>query len=130
MPIRTLPSVAVFTRRVPLRLASTSAKPIPKYTGRIPKPAPPPPGPGELQSPSSNKETSQARKAFKDVIEEDKKKDYKKRYNSAFWNWMRIICAAPIALVLAPYLFNRVFLGEERKRLVREDDDDDDEDSD
>jgi len=107
MPIRTLLPVNVFARRTPLRLASTSAKPIPKYAGRIPKPAPPPPGPGELQSPNSNKETSQARKAFKDVIQEDKKKDYKKRYNSAFWNWMRIICAAPIALVLAPYLFNR-----------------------
>lgn len=107
MPIRAPLPVSVFTRRMPLRWASTSAKPLPKYTGRIPKPAPPPPGPGELQTPDSNKETAQARKAFKDVIQEDKQKDYKRRYNSAFWHWMRFICAAPIALVTAPYLFNR-----------------------
>lgn len=107
MPIRSSLPVSAFTRRMPLRFASTSAKPIPKYTGRIPKPAPPPPGPGELQPPDSKKETAQARKAFKDVLQEDKQEDYKRRYNSAFWKWMRLICAAPIALVLAPYLFNR-----------------------
>jgi hypothetical protein len=100
-------SVAMLIRRMPLRFVSTSAKPFPKYTGRIPKPAPPPPGPGEVQTPDSNEETPQARKAFKDVIQEDKKKDYKRRYRSTLWKWTGIICGAPILLVTTPYLFKR-----------------------
>lgn len=105
--LRSPTSMGVFTRRMPLRFASSTAKPLPRYTGRIPKPAPPPPGPGEVKTPDSNEETPQARRAFKDVVQEDKKKDYKRRYRSTLWKWTGIICGAPILLVTTPYLFKR-----------------------
>ncbi|KAI4715646.1 hypothetical protein E4T48_08184 [Aureobasidium sp. EXF-10727] len=115
----------VFSRRMPSRLASTTARPPLKYKGRIPNPASPPPGPGETRTPDSQKETDQARKAIIDSIQHDRSRDYKKRYASALWKWTFIICGTPIAIVLTPYLYKRVFLGEERKRLVVDDDDDD-----
>lgn len=123
-------STSTFTRRTLSQLTSTSAKPLPKYTGRIPKPAPPPPGPGETKTPNSPEETQQARKAIMDSIQEDKNKDYKRRYKSTLWRWTGIICGTPIVLVLGPYLYKRVFLGEDRKRLTTDDLDDDDEDLD
>ncbi|KAI5202584.1 hypothetical protein E4T39_04621 [Aureobasidium subglaciale] len=113
-------------RQVARRLASTSSKPALKYTGRIPKPAPPPPGPGETITPDCQEETRQARRAIMDAIKQDHNRDYKKRYRSKLWSWTIIICGTPIILVITPYLFQRVFKGEDRKRLVLDDDDDED----
>jgi hypothetical protein len=107
LTIRTIMSADMFTRRTLSRLASTSTKPLPRYTGRIPKPAPPPPGPGETKAPDSPEETQQARKAIMDSIQEDKNKDYKRRYRSTLWKWTIIICGTPIILVITPYLFKR-----------------------
>jgi hypothetical protein len=107
LTIRTAMSVDMLTRRTLSRLASTSTKPLPKYTGRIPKPAPPPPGPGETKAPDNPEETQQARKAIMDSIQEDKNKDYKRRYRSTLWKWTIIICGTPIILVITPYLFKR-----------------------
>jgi hypothetical protein len=105
--IRTVLSTGIITPRTLSRLASTSTKPVPKYTGRIPKPAPPPPGPGETKTPDGPEETQQARRAIMDSIKEDKNKDYQRRYKGALWKWTGIICGTPIVLVLGPYLFKR-----------------------
>ncbi|KAH0349606.1 hypothetical protein KCU83_g5442, partial [Aureobasidium melanogenum] len=112
--------------RMPSRLASTSTRQPLKYTGRIPKPAPPPPGPGETKTPDSQEETQQARKAIMDSIQEDRNKDYKKRYRSFAFKWTSIIVGTPFVIFLTPYLYKRVFLGQERRRLVVDEDDDED----
>ncbi|KAK6002947.1 hypothetical protein QM012_000792 [Aureobasidium pullulans] len=95
------------TTRLPSRLASTSSKQSLKYTGRIPKPAPPPPGPGETKTPDTREETQQARKAIMDSIQEDRNKDYKKRYRSFAFKWTAIIVGTPFVLVTTPYLYKR-----------------------
>ncbi|KAI4850902.1 hypothetical protein E4T45_05299, partial [Aureobasidium sp. EXF-8846] len=100
LAIRSVLPAGMITPRTLSRLASTSTKPLPKYTGRIPKPAPPPPGPGETKTPDSPEETQQARRAIMDSIQEDKNKDYQRRYRGALWKWTGIICGTPIVLVL------------------------------
>jgi hypothetical protein len=107
LAVRSVLPAGMITPRTLSRLASTSTKPLPKYTGRIPKPAPPPPGPGETKTPDSPEETQQARRAIMDSIQEDKNKDYQRRYRGALWKWTGIICGTPIVLVLGPYLFKR-----------------------
>ncbi|CAD0100752.1 unnamed protein product [Aureobasidium mustum] len=120
MPLRQFP------RRMSLRLASTSSRAPLKYTGRIPKPAPPAPGPGETKTPDTQEETQQARKAIMDSIQDDRNKDYKRRYRSFAFKWTAIIVGTPFVVVTTPYLYKRVFLGEERRRLVLDEDDDED----
>ncbi|KAG9517106.1 hypothetical protein KCU93_g8916, partial [Aureobasidium melanogenum] len=114
------------TRRMPSRLASTSSKQPLRYTGRIPKPAPPPPGPGETKTPDTQEETQQARKAIMDSIQQDRSKDYKRRYRAFAFKWTSIVVGTPFIIFLTPYLYKRVLLGEERRRLVVDEDDDED----
>lgn len=95
------------THRIPSRSASTSSRQPLKYSGRIPKPAPPPPGPGETKTPDTQEETQQARKAIMDSIQEDRNKDYKKRYRSFAFKWTSIIVGTPFVIFLTPYLYKR-----------------------